>query len=69
MKTNEELERAIQNLIARMNRVEALQAKQAPDPKKIVIDLDASAVSRCIAQLEASLRDIEARKLVTFNGK
>lgn len=70
MKTNAELETLIQNLIERMNRVEAMQAIQTkPAVEKITIDLDTSAVAACIAQLEASLKSIEARKLVTLNGK
>lgn len=70
MKTNVELETLIQNLIERMNRIEAMQSVQTkPSGAPIVIDIDTSAVAKCIEQIETSLREIEARKLVTLNGK
>lgn len=70
MKTNAELETLIQNLIERMNRIEIMQAIQTkPAVEKITIDLDTSAVTKCIQQIETALREIEARKPVTLNGK
>lgn len=70
MKNLEQVERAIHLLTERMNRVEAVQAKQTPRAaEKIMIDIDTSAVTRSIAQIEAALQQIEARKIVTLNGK
>ncbi len=70
MKTNDQLETLIQNLVDRMNRIEAMQAVQTTaSGDRIVIDIDTSAVAKSIAQLENALNSIEARKLVTLNGK
>jgi hypothetical protein len=53
-----------------MNRVEAKQAVEHRNSReKIIIDIDTSAVTRSIAQIEAALHQIEARKLVTLNGQ
>jgi len=70
MKNLEEMNNVITHLIERMNRVEATHAMQTQSStKKIVIDIDTSAVTECINVLEKALNEIELRKAVTLNGR
>jgi hypothetical protein len=70
MTFEEETRQMFSNLIERMNRIESHVAhNKKVEPTPIRIDIDTSAVSKSIAQIEAALRDIQTRERITINGK